>query len=206
MKQLKSLFVVLAAASLTAPLIAAGSSDQIIDNNVNMDEIRESIEHLDTDIEKFQRAVELGAEPDQSGLIEFDEPIEYQLVDGEFMPITGIIDPDYVDSGSLFASEALPPESSGGGFSIQSRITCTDNPGYTWVSNSRANVCWAFPGGETSRYPVNRICTNLYGGIQAGTYYYNNAGVPRLSPYRGGTGCYNFTSTVPAYAVTYRRT
>lgn len=205
MRGLKSLFVVLASAGLMTPLVAAGHAEQVSDD-VNMDEIRVAIEQLETPIERFDQAIQMGATPDENGVIEFDEPIDYQMVDGEFYPTTGIINPDYVDGDSDFVSDAPSTGSSQGEVALRSIITCTDNPGYVWVSNSRSNVCWAYDGGETSPYPVDRICTNLYGGYEAGTFYYNNAGAARQSPWRGGVGCWDFTSTVSAYGVTYRIT
>lgn len=172
--------------------------------------VASAVAHLDTPKEQFEMALELGAEPDEYGLIEFDEPIDEQVVGDQVFPVLGIIDPAHVDLDQIDAVLDLSAESEKpGGIAPQSQVACGNNPMYVWI-RSGANMCFVPPGrnfGQSNPYSVSRVCTNLYSGVQARTWYnYGPYRVPTPSAYRGGVGCWDFTGNVPAYRAQFRNT
>lgn len=123
--------------------------------------------------------------------------------------VDGIIDPDHVYRNQ--GSESLDTTINSGTtdyVSPNSPVPCGDNPSYTWI-RSAGNMCFVYPGhnyGISNTFSVSRVCTNLQ-GVQARTVYlYGPDQIPTGSPWRTGSGCWDFAGTVPAYHADMRTT
>lgn len=203
MKVSKSLLVIFASAALATPITAAQPDNTDQPENGESSSLATEVADLDTPKEKYEKALELGAMPDEYGLIEFDEPIDEHVVGGEVIPVYGIIDPEHVDLDKVDEYVETSVENTAtGDFEPLSQVTCTDNPSYSWGLASGANMCFVHPGhnfGQSSTFSVSRVCTNLQGVMARTWYSYGPDEIPTPSPFRTGTGCWDFTGNVPAH-------
>ncbi|WP_120005202.1 hypothetical protein [Nesterenkonia muleiensis] len=154
----------------------------------------------------FADALDDGAEPDDAGLIEFDEPIRELTVKGQTFTVDGVIDPSsatplYEDQLTQDGAGPITEELTGIPWPDRrsdildanaSATSCEGNEQYIWLSYDTAETptCFEESGGVTDPYfrTISAVChssesqraSTLYMGL-GGEYSFN-------TPWGHGTG------------------